>query len=168
VVAGGRYRTGLGLVEVTAVDRVAASRLRAADARAAGFPSVRALLADVSEAARGDLYLVRFARVDEPDPRAVLAATADLDDAVRADLDRRLARLDQASPRGPWTGPTLALIADRPAVRAPDLAATLGRDTGSFKIDVRKLKTLGLTESLPIGYRLSPRGRSYLRLPLSS
>jgi hypothetical protein len=31
-----------------------------------------------------------------------------------------------------------------------------------FKIDVRKLKNLGLTESLDIGYRLSPRGRAYL------
>ena len=30
-----------------------------------------------------------------------------------------------------------------------------------FKRDVRKLKELGLTESLPVGYRLSPRGRAY-------
>jgi hypothetical protein len=43
-------------------------------------------------------------------------------------------------------------------VRAPELAAELGRDTPSFKRDVRKLKELGLTESLDIGYRLSPRG----------
>jgi hypothetical protein len=28
---------------------------------------------------------------------------------------------------------------------------------------VRKLKELGLTESLPVGYRLSPRGEAYLR-----
>jgi hypothetical protein len=27
---------------------------------------------------------------------------------------------------------------------------------------VRKLKALGLTESLEVGYRLSPRGRAYL------
>jgi hypothetical protein len=168
VVAGGRYRTGIGLAEVTEVRPVTAGKLRSADAREAGFPSVRALLADVSPASRGDLYLVRFRRVDEPDPRSVLAADADLDDAGRATLDARLARLDRASPRGPWTAQTLALIAARPAVRAPDLAESLGRDTLSFKIDVRKLKALGLTESLLIGYRLSPRGRAYLRLPPSS
>ena len=55
----------------------------------------------------------------------------------------------------------LGLIAERPATRAPDLAASLGRETAPFKADVRKLKELGLTESLEVGYRLSPRGRAY-------
>ena len=45
----------------------------------------------------------------------------------------------------------LRLIADRPAVRAPDLAASLGRETQPFKTDVRKLKEMGLTESLDVG-----------------
>ena len=31
-----------------------------------------------------------------------------------------------------------------------------------FKRDVRKLKELGLTESLEIGYRLSPRGVAFM------
>ena len=39
----------------------------------------------------------------------------------------------------------------------------LKRDTVSFKADVRKLKELGLTESLATGYRLSTRGHAYLR-----
>ena len=45
-------------------------------------------------------------------------------------------------------------------MRAPDLAAQVGRETADFKKDVRKLKELGLTESLDIGYRLSPRGQA--------
>ena len=56
----------------------------------------------------------------------------------------------------------LELIRERPRVRAPDLAQSLGLDTQPFKRDVRKLKELGLTESLEIGYRLSPRGRTVL------
>jgi hypothetical protein len=56
----------------------------------------------------------------------------------------------------------LELIRDHPATRAADLAASLGRDTRPFKTDVRKLKELGLTESLEVGYRLSPRGRALL------
>ena len=32
----------------------------------------------------------------------------------------------------------------------------------AFKSDVRKLKALGLTESLGTGYRLSPRGQAWL------
>ncbi len=56
----------------------------------------------------------------------------------------------------------MALIAERPGVRAPDLAVSLGRETQPFKIDVRKLKELGLTRSLEVGYEISPRGRAYL------
>ncbi len=54
-------------------------------------------------------------------------------------------------------------IARSPGVRAADLAPVLGRETQPFKRDVRKLKELGLTTSLEIGYRLSPRGDAYLR-----
>lgn len=57
---------------------------------------------------------------------------------------------------------TLQSIADRPATRAAELAAETGRPKAKFKTDVRKLKELGLTESLDIGYRLSPRGRAFL------
>jgi hypothetical protein len=57
----------------------------------------------------------------------------------------------------------LEAIRERPGVRAPDLAASFGRETRPFKADVRKLKELGLTESLPVGYRLSPRGEAVLQ-----
>jgi hypothetical protein len=56
----------------------------------------------------------------------------------------------------------LELIAANPERRAGELAAEMGRERLPFKADVRKLKALGLTESLPIGYRLSPRGRALL------
>ena len=50
----------------------------------------------------------------------------------------------------------------RRGLRAADLAERFGRERLKFKTDVRKLKALGLTESLAVGYRLSPRGRAYL------
>ena len=65
-------------------------------------------------------------------------------------------------PTDPGRGQVLRLIAERPGVRAPDLAASLGRETLPFKRDVRKLKELGLTVSLEVGYEISPRGRAYL------
>ena len=46
--------------------------------------------------------------------------------------------------------------------RAGDLCRMAGQDKMSFKLNVRKLKTLGLTESLEVGYRLSPRGMALL------
>jgi len=63
----------------------------------------------------------------------------------------------------PWARDYLQAIADQPAVRAPDLAESFGRETAAFKRDVRKLKELGLTVSLDVGYRLSPRGELVLR-----
>ncbi|MEJ3748894.1 hypothetical protein WEI85_37175 [Actinomycetes bacterium KLBMP 9797] len=168
VVAGRRYRTGNDIIEMSAVETITTGGLTRADARAAGYPSVAALLADLAGPPDGQLYLLRFRRVDDPDPRAELAADDELDDAAIAAIDQRLARLDHASHRGPWTAAVLQAIADHPGVRAADLAASLGRDTASFKIDARKLKALGLTESLEIGYRLSPRGAAYLAFRKSS
>ena len=60
---------------------------------------------------------------------------------------------------GPWTYEVLQAIADNPGLRAPDIAASFGRETLPFKRDVRKLKELGLTISLEVGYELS-RARS--------
>ena len=79
-----------------------------------------------------------------------------------ADIDRRLDRLDARSTDGAWTRATLEAIAARPGTRAGDLADAFGRDLAPFKLDVRKLKNLGLTISLLIGYELSPRGVAYL------
>ena len=93
--------------------------------------------------------------------RCAIDAKLSKDDA--AELARRLDRLDAASRRGPWTRDVLRLIAARPGVRAPDLAASRGLETAPFKSSVRKLKELGLTESLEVGYRLSPRGKAALR-----
>ena len=162
VVAGHDYRTAAGRLTVRAVDVVAAETIPDRDARRAGYPNAAALRADLRGEAGLPVYRLRIGPVQGPDPRDVLAAKAALTVDERAEIDRRLARLDRAARHGPWTSTTLRLIAERPAVRAPDLAAHLGRETQPFKIDVRKLKNLGLTLSLPIGYRLSPRGEAYL------
>ena len=111
-------------------------------------------------AAASQLYRIPVS-FDRPDERVTLRDTlptaADIA-AITAALDR----LDKGRRTGPWTREILALIASRPAVRAPDLAESLGRDTLRFKTDVRKLKELGLTHSLDVGYELSARGRAYL------
>jgi hypothetical protein len=109
------------------------------------------------------VYLLRVRPADGPDPRAALAENADLTPADVADLDRRLDRLDRTGDAGPWTVAALTAIRAEPGRRAGDLAEAAGRERLAYKADVRKLKTLGLTISLPVGYRLSPRGEAYLR-----
>jgi hypothetical protein len=160
--AGRRQRTAAGIVEVTAVDIVDVAGITDADALASGYGSADELRADLRGDASSPLRRIRFHIVDEPDPRAELAASTDIDDEERATIAARLDRLDRASTQGPWTRATLVLIAELPGVRAGDLADAIGRERLDFKADVRKLKNLGLTESLPVGYRLSPRGRAFL------
>jgi hypothetical protein len=170
VIAGHRYRTGHRIVgrmmiEVDDVCEVDPAEITNTDARRAGFPDAATLVGQL----RGDpelpVFRIAFHVVDEPDPRSVLAASAELTVDDREEIDRRLDRLDRASSHGPWTRAVLEVIASRPATRAADLAAGFGRETQPFKTDVRKLKNLGLTESLEVGYRLSPRGTAYLERP---
>jgi hypothetical protein len=161
-IAGNVYRTAAGRIEVTAVDIVTEAEVTDADARASGYPSASDLLADLRGTPELPIYRIRFHPAAGPDPRDELAGAADLSVEDRTELDRRLDRLDKVGKHGPWTREVLSLIRAKPAVRAGDLADDLGRERLDFKLDVRKLKALGLTISLGVGYRLSPRGEAYL------
>lgn len=162
VVAGRRYRTGLDLVEVESVDVIEPAAIGAQEARQAGYGSV----ADALAGLRGDpslpVYRIRFRRLDEPDPRDELAAAATPGAEEVAALSARLNRMDRLSRRGPWTMAILRQIADRPGTVSTELAEAMGWPRHDFKLHVRRLKELGLTLSLDVGYRLSPRGESYL------
>ncbi len=149
VKAGTRLRTFIGLVEITSVEAVTLSKITAADAHQAGFATRTELLAFLKK--EGNLYRigVRFAGAD---PRI----------ALREDAATDIGPVTAKVLKLPWAATFLRLIAEQPAVRAPDLAAQLGWETVPFKRNVRRLKELGLTESLPIGYQLSPRGQVIL------
>jgi hypothetical protein len=159
---GTQMRTTVGLVEVISVDEVAVEDVTDDEARRAGSATREELLRWLAPKSHLPVYRVGV-RHAGADPRIALREKGDLSESERAALRSRLDRLDRASRHGPWTREVLALIAEHPATRAPDLAASLDRETLIFKRDVRKLKELGLTESLEIGYRLSPRGSALLR-----
>lgn len=160
VKVGTRLRTAVGLLEVTSVDVMPASALRAEDARRCGAASLAALRQALSARPTGQVFRIGL-RYAGRDPREVLRESVPTGEEL-AEIRAGLDRLDAASPIGPWTRATLRIIDARPEVRAPELAAQLGRPTPEFKRDVRKLKERGLTESLAIGYRLSPRGEAVL------
>ena len=162
VKAGGTLQTPAGQLAIDRLDRISEPDITEDDARRAGYDSRAELLAFLDERADGDLYQIEFHRAGD-DPRAALREDADLTPEGLAHLRMRLARLDRASTRGPWTLAVLQVIEREPdGTRAGDLAALLGRETQPLKLDIRKLKALGLTESLGTGYRLAPRGRVLL------
>ncbi|MGY4645306.1 ASCH domain-containing protein [Cellulomonas sp. URHB0016] len=151
---GGSFLSQVGMVLVGSVDEV--SDATPEEARAAGASSV-----DEVVGGRTELPLYRIGLSwGGPDPRHALSADTSFTVEQLTDLAATFARWDARTP--PWTRQTLELIRDRPGTRAPDLAASVGRETAPFKRDVRRLKELGLTHSLEVGYRLSPRGQAYL------
>ncbi|MFC8386820.1 hypothetical protein [Nocardia sp. NPDC057272] len=154
------YRTGAGRIAVDQLSTVTADQISIEDARAAGYDAPAEVIADLRGAPEDPIYLLRIRCLTDEDPRDALAADDRIDDA--AALAARLARMDRTDAEGPWTHDTLRIIQRRPATRAPDLAEELGRDPHRFKLNVRKLKNLGLTISLGTGYRISPRGAALL------
>jgi hypothetical protein len=161
VTVGSAFRTVSGVVRVDEVVVVDPDAITNDEALAAGWPDVARLRRQLDKVTDGETYRVTLSWAG-PDPRVALRECADLTDDDVATIDARLERLDRASSHGPWTMATLDVIRRRPHTRAPDLAAELGRERDPFKIDVRKLKNLGLTRSFDVGYEVSPRGTSYL------
>jgi hypothetical protein len=159
---GTRMRTAVGVLEIGRVDVVERSSIGDDEAHRAGFASVADLLAMLDRRGDGDIHRIEL-RYAGADPRVELRARADLSKTELDEVTSTLTRLDQSSRHGPWTKAVLELIAKHPEVPAEELAATMGREKLPFKRDVRKLKELGLTESLNPGYRLSPRGRAVLK-----
>jgi hypothetical protein len=137
------------------------SDISESDARLAGFTSRAGLLRQM-KAYSGSVYRIRL-RWLGPDPREQLRRVVALSSSELSVVGRKLARMDSSSEDGPWTRRTLDLIHENPGVRASELARMMKLDTGRFKRRVRNLKALGLTESLDVGYRLSPRGRVVVR-----
>jgi hypothetical protein len=145
VKAGGRQLTAVGVIAFDAVDVV--DDVTDEEMRRAGLRSRAEAL---GEGRPGVLYRIAL-HLEGPDPRIALR-----DGEPTADDLARLARL-------PWAYDYLRAIGERPGVRAADLAEGFGLEKRSFKARVRRLKELGMTESLSPGYRLSPRGRAVLQ-----
>jgi DNA-binding MarR family transcriptional regulator len=162
VKAGGTLNTNVGQLAVLSVEQIPRAKLNAAAARRAGFATKADLIESLRPGSDRRLYRVRL-KVAGEDPRIALREASVLSAAEIAELRQAFDRFDRNPvPSGLEPLALLRLIGDNEGVRAPDLADALGVETTWFKGRIRRLKSRGLTESLRIGYRLSPRGRAAL------
>lgn len=157
---GGRYRVGAVIIEVDRIDLVPFGSITAREVRLAGSPDRDALRERAAHTGPVDddtlLHRIEFRVVEASRPRTPVAVTDDSIATAIAKLDG----VDRRSANGSWTRAVLALIGASPGVVSTVLAETVGRPRVEFKQDVRKLKALGLTESLEVGYRLTPLGEA--------
>ena len=153
---GSALRSPIGVIRLDRVTLVDEGDISPEDVRRTGM-SVDALRASI--AGEGTLLRIELHLAGD-DPRHALRERLP-DDAELQAVVARLARIDAASAT-PWTTGYLELIAEHPGVVSRVLARQVDAAVPPFKRRVRRLKELGLTESLEVGYRLSPRGRAVL------
>lgn len=158
--AGARLATDQGVVEVDEVSEVDPTLISEQQAHRAGFRSAAGLRSSLDKHGRGRVYRVELRYVGEQDAHA--PERVELSARERADLDRRLSRMDVESWRGRWTRPLLDLVWRSPGLPAAELAAAQGRGVSRFKADVFALSELGLVQRWAEGYRLTPRGVAYV------
>ena len=157
---GSTLRSPVGVLRLDRVTVIDEGDITADDVRRTGL-TVDELRASI--AGEGTLLRIEI-RLAGADPR--IALREQLPD--RGGVDAFVAKLDRfdAASRSPWTTGYLRLIAEQPGVVSHVLARQVEAEQLPFKRRVRQLKELGLTESLEVGYRLSPRGRAVLELRL--
>lgn len=159
---GSQIHTSVGLIEIQSITIVSDVDITESDVQLAGFSERKDLLKDINSFSHeGDIYRIEVAYIGA-DPREAMREQCTLTEEEFSELLVRLERLDKASSRGPWTKEFLRLIDKYPGVRAAELAAAINWDTEKLKLNVRKLKNLGLTISLGTGYMVSPRGKTVM------
>lgn len=159
--AGGTLLTPVGQLTIKQVKPVAMHQISAADVQRAGYDSIETLLEELQRRSTGNIYRIELGDLG-PDPRVTLREIPATSDAESRSVQERLIRLDARAVDGAWTFRALVVLRSNPGVRAGDLCNLVDQDKERFKLNVRKLKNLGLTESLGTGYRLSRRGETLL------
>lgn len=160
--AGSRLHTAMGVIEVTAMEKFSLRDLTPDLARKAGFDTVAALVDELGKAHAGVVYKISL-RYQGEDPRIALRNKTDITAEELLIITQKLQRLDKSSKTGPWTSKVLLAIKDNPELRAVDLARKTGYEKEWLKINIRKLKNIGLTISHEVGYSISPLGTRYLK-----
>jgi len=162
VKAGGTLTIGaIGQMAIDAVTPIEVGDINEADVASTGEAELADILKFVRDEPDRTLYRIDFHYLGE-DPRIALRTSSEVSPDEAGELTTKLDAIDKRSAEGPWTRQVLRLIADNPALVSTDLAPQVSMDRVVFKRKVRQLKTLGLTESLSPGYRISPRGQAYL------
>lgn len=160
-VDGSSLRSPVGVLSLDRVTIVDEGDITPADVGRTGMT-----VAELRASIAGEGTLVRIElRLAGADPRIALREHLPEPTELKA-IVARLARIDAAAP-APWTTRYLQLIADQPGIVSRVIAPQADAEVPPFKRRVRQLKELGLTESLEVGYRLSPRGGAVLKFLVS-
>lgn len=158
---GSLIKTSVGVIRITTVEEINVSQISDTEAVSAGLRDASTLIGLLGKQDEGQVYRMGVL-FDSEDPRIELRETVELEEVDFVQIQKELLNLDKNSKTGKWTGKVLEAIKANPRLKAADLAVLVKREKEWLKLNVRKLKGLGLTISHEPGYSISPRGEAYL------
>jgi hypothetical protein len=161
VKSGSLLHTSIGLVEILKIETLNEKDITDKDALRAGFADRRQLLKSFTHNSAGTIFKISVS-YHSADPRIKLREQTELSEQQFTDLKGKLERLDNHSKEGYWTRKILLTIKDNPNLHAVGIAKETGFEKEWLKLNVRKLKNLGLTISHNVGYELSPLGNRFI------
>jgi len=159
--AGSLLQTAVGLIKILKIEIVKKDQISDTDALYAGFSDKQQLLKSFPQDSLGQIFKLSIC-YHSPDPRVALREQTVLSAQQFNTMKKRLKRLDQYSKKGNWTAKVLATIKNHPNLHALGLSELTGFDREWLKLNIRKLKNLGLTISHHIGYEISPLGMVFI------
>lgn len=160
--SGSLLHTSIGLVKIHNIETVNENDITDKDALNAGFIDKKQLLKSLRNNSIGTLFKITVS-YHSVDPRIQLREQSELSKQQFEDLTKKLERLDQFSKQGSWTKSVLYAIKENPKLHAMAIADLTGFEKEWLKLNIRKLKNLGLTISHQVGYEISPLGNEYLK-----
>ncbi|MBE8722496.1 ASCH domain-containing protein [Sphingobacterium pedocola] len=158
---GSLLHTSVGLVEILNIEVVNEIDVTDNDASDAGFADKKQLLKSFTSSSTGKIFKISVS-YHSADPRIKLRQQTELLEQQFENLRKKLERLDNYSKQGYWTGKILLTIKHNPNLHAVGIAKLTGFKKEWLKLNIRKLKNMGLTISHNIGYEISPLGEHFL------
>lgn len=155
---GSLLKTAIGIVEITDIAVINEPHINEIDAQKAGFTDLESLLRSIHVNEIGRIYKIHVRYYGE-DPRLKLRDKKSMGQGEINNLLSKLSQMDKYSRNGFWTKDILIAINDNPRMSAAQLSEITGRSKEWLKLNIRKLKNLGLTISHDPGYEISPTGK---------
>lgn len=154
--------TSIGLLEIHKIEPIHENDITNEDALKAGFADKPELLKSFTQNSTGTIFKISVG-YHSADPRIKLREQTKLSEQQFTDLKKKLERLDNQSKQGHWTRTILLTIKDNPNLHAIGIAKLTGFEKEWLKLNIRKLKNLGLTISHNVGYELSTFGKIFIQ-----
>lgn len=161
--AGSLVNTSAGIMKIGSVKVISLEEITDDEAQKAGFKNAGSLKQLLDQQKDGLIYKIEVSFHSE-NPEIEIQESAELDEEEFESIKAALDNLDKFSKIGKWTIKTLQAIRENPKLKAADLAIKAKKEKEWLKLNVRKLKALGLTISHEPGYTLSPKGEEYLKM----